>query len=118
MAMTLCDQHHVSTPREEAQAHLRRAAEQLLALEASMPVASLMTIQRQKDSALAYIDVSKRVAEIMLDCTLAVSSISASLGNDDRFDVKGIRECMMEPLNDGLLDSSMWAEATEEEEYA
>lgn len=116
--MTLCGQHHVATPREEAQAHIRRAIRELSALEASVPVASLMTVQRQKDSALAYMELSKRVAEIMLDCTLAVSSISASLGNDDRFDVKGIRECMMEPLNDGLLDSSMWAEATEEEEYA
>lgn len=118
MAMTLCDQHHVSTPREEAQAHIRRAAEHLLALEASVPVASLMTVQRQKDSALAYIDVSKRVAEIMLDCTLAVSSISASLGNDDRFDVKGIREGIQEILTDGFFDAREWAEATEEEEYA
>ncbi|MBO6901400.1 MAG: hypothetical protein JJ864_08640 [Rhizobiaceae bacterium] len=117
--MTLCDQHHVTTPQEEAQAHIRKAIRELQKLEASVPVASLMTIQRQKDSANAYIDnVALRTAEIMLDCTLAVSSLSASLGNDDRFDVKGIREGIQEILTDGLFDARQWAEAAEEEEYA
>lgn len=115
--MTLCDQHHVMTPREEAQAHIRKAIRELAALEASVPVASLMTIQRQKDSALAYIDVSKRVAEIMLDCTLAVSSLSASLGNDDRFDVKGCREAIMDVLNDELFDAREWANGELEEAF-
>ncbi|WP_127524019.1 hypothetical protein [Mesorhizobium sp. Z1-4] len=115
--MTICDQHHVTTPQEEVRAHLRKAIRELQALEASVPVASMMTVQRQRDSAHNYIEnVALRVAEIMLDCTLAVSSVAASLGNDDRFDVKGIRECMMEPLRDGLFDASQWADEREYED--
>lgn len=111
------DQHYPrsvgDTDREEIRAHLRKAIREMEAIEASLPLVLLDGIQRQRDTAANYLDVTDRISETALDCLLNIAKITASLGNST-FDVKGCRDAIKDVLGDELFDARQWANETEE----